>query len=198
MSKADEVLALVVGEDIKPLGLTANFQTFVFTPIQMNFIKNLEKLKSIPAACISVGWHEQTGRAFLNSRKFQKYLGCRMQAISTKAAMGAEAWWQVCADITNGFKKKLLANCVICKTVEEITPYEYELSRHDDLNHDYRCPVCGVEATVEEQITEFKPSREQVEGWKEWGARITPKIERTHHTFENTEIVFSPEGETNG
>lgn len=193
MSADDKLLALVIGPDVKPLGLSANWQTFVFRPKQMQFIKHLEVLKSVHAAALSVGWTEDQGLSFLRSRKFQRYLGCRMQAITTKAAMGQEAWWQFCRDLTVGERDVVEVKCDSCGAAEAITPYEAEAARDDEMASRMSCRQCGGPAQVQWRKESFKPTREQVEGWKEWGSRVEPKTERVHHQFENSEIVFESE-----
>jgi len=57
------------------------------------------------------------------------------------------------------------------------------------------CPVCYAPANWVFHEVDFKPSREQVQGWVELGARLIPKIERVHHQFEKTEIVFESGGQ---
>lgn len=188
--RVEETMALVLGGDVRPIGLTSNWQTFVFTPTQMQFIKNLEKLKNIHAAGLSVGWREETATGFLKSRKFQRYIGCRLQAVTARASMGSEAWWQYCRDVANGYRELVKAKCTVCDWSEEITPYEAETARRDDMTLDLHCRDCQMPATVERETVPFKPTREAVVAWQEWGARVEPKIERVHHNFENTQIIF--------
>ncbi len=76
--------------------------------------------------------------------------------------------------------------------------YEAQAALKDNLTTDYECPKCGSQAQVEVTREEFRPGREQVVGWQEWGSRVLPKVERAHHTFENVQIDFESEEATNG
>lgn len=191
-------LALVVGPEVKPLGLSSNSQVFVFKPREMQFIKNLEKLRNVAAAAMSVDWSEGNGTQFIKGRKFQRYLGCRMQVLVTKAAMGEESWWQYCQDLSRGYKERVVVVCGPCGWEDEITPYEAELARRDDMAVEIFCPRCNKAAQVNFVKEPFEPTREQVEGWKEWGNRVSPKTERVHHKFENVNIAFESDGEREG
>jgi len=71
--------------------------------------------------------------------------------------------------------------------------YEAETYRDDDDRLRASCYGCYKPVELKYILEEFKPTREQVEGWKELGSRLIPKIERVHHQFEKSEYIFEEE-----
>lgn len=67
-------VSLTIGGEVKTVGLAVAGQLFVFTPGQMNFLLNLQKLKNVTAAALSVDKTEEWGQNFLRSQKFRKYI----------------------------------------------------------------------------------------------------------------------------
>ena len=85
--------------------------------------------------------------------------------------------------------------CVACGYAGKMNVYEVEAGRADDMmTVSVDCPACYKPLVVESVREEFKPSREQVEGWKAIGDRLIPKTERVTHTYENVNIEFASEG----
>jgi hypothetical protein len=182
--------SLVIGGEVKTVGLAVAGKLFVFTPHQMQFLLNLQKLKSVHAAAMSISKDEAWAQKFLSSRKFKNYIGNKLQEYSVKSGMTIEWWHQFGKQIADGYKETYKVNCPYCKYEGQMTEYEVEAYRNDDMDLELPCPACLTPATYELKREEFKPSREQVEAWKELGSRLIPKIERIHHQFENAEIVF--------
>ncbi len=189
----DNALSLTVGGEVKVVGLAVSGQLFVFSPSQQNFMLNLQKLKNVTAAALSVGKDEAWGQAFLSSRKFKKYLNLKLKAFSDKNGLDVEWWYQFGKNLTDGYREFYKINCGYCEHKGEIDTYEAETFRNDDMSLTISCPACFKTVNHEYNKAEFKPSREQVEGWKTLGDRIIPKIERVSHAFENTEILFESE-----
>ena len=185
--------SIVVGGEVKTVGIQACGKLFVFNPSQINFILNLQKLKNVHAASLSVGKDEEWAKKFLSSKKFKSFVTNKLQEFSVRSGLTVEWWHQFGKQIADGYKETYKITCDYCKYESEVPEYEIESQRTDDLEIDARCPACQNPAKAEKQREEFKPTREQVEAWKELGNRISPKIERVHHQFTSEEIIFESE-----
>jgi len=191
--------ALIVGGETKVVGMAVAGRLFVFTPAQMNFLLNLQKMKNVTAASLSVDKTEEWGQSFLKSRKFREYLNCKMQEFSVKNGLTVEWWYQFGKWVSDGFKEYYRVVCSGCGYQGTMNVYEVEAARFDDMTiKDVTCPACYKPMVVELVKEKFEPSREQVEGWKELGARLIPKVDRVHHQFENVDIRFESEEAQNG
>lgn len=189
-------LTLYVGGEAKAVALGVSGKLFVFTPIQQNFLINLQKLKNVTAASLSVNKDEEWGQKFLKSQKFRKYLSLKMKSFSDKNSLDVEWWYQFGKNLTEGTKEYYEASCPGCQFHFELNTYEVESQRNDEMQIEAECPACMMKPIkVELKKEDFKPTREQVEGWKELGNRLIPKIERVHHQFENVNIEFASEGD---
>lgn len=192
----DNSLALTIGGETKVVGLSVGGQLFVFTPNQQNFLLNLQKLKNVTAAALSVGKDEAWGIKFLASQKFRKYLSLKMKSFSDRNGLDVDWWYQFGRDLTQGYKEAYQLSCPGCKLETEMDIYEVESFRQDDMTLEIPCPACFFKpVSLLKKLEKFEPSREQVEGWKEIGSRLLPKVERVHHQFENVDIVFQNEGD---
>lgn len=120
----------------------------------------------------------------------------KLQEMSVRSGLTIEWWHQWGKWCSDGYKEILLGRCTTCQKDYEFTEYEVERSTDDDLKQNVQCPVCFTPMDVEKTEEPFKPTREQVEAWKELGSRLSPKIERVHHEFEKTDIVFESTGGT--
>jgi len=195
LSEIENSLALMIGGEVNVLGVEVLGKLFVFTPAQMNFLLNLQKMKNVLASALSVDKTEEWAWAFLKSKKFRKFVALKMQQISVKNGMTVEWWYQFGKWVADGQKVSWQAACPNCQASWEMTEYEVEQYRTDELELTIECPGCKQANVRAEKITtEFKPSREQVVAWQELGQRLIPKIERVHHQFENSEIVFESGG----
>lgn len=187
----DNSTALVIGGEVKTVGLAVAGKLFVFSPSQMSFLLALQKMKNVTAAALSVGKAEEWGNQFLKSQKFKKYISCKMEEFSVKNGLTVEWWYQFGKWAADGYREFYVATCSFCPYIGTMNTYEVETYRDDDMTVAVPCPACFKTVQCERRKEEFKPSREQVEAWKDLGARLIPKIERVHHQFENTEIIFS-------
>lgn len=169
---------------------------FVFTPNQQQFLMNLQKMKNVMAASLAVGKDEEWGKKFLSSQKFRKYLSLKMKAFSDRNGLDVDWWYGFGKHLTDGYKEIYRVECVYCGFRGEMDEYEVEATRADDMKLEPLCPACFKTVEYKKEREAFAPTREQVEGWKEIGSRLLPKVERTHHTFENVDIVFQSEGES--
>lgn len=194
MSESNSV-SLVIGGEIKTVGLAVAGQLFVFSPSQMNFLLALQKMKNAAAAALSVDKDEEWGKRFLSSQKFKKYISCKMEEFSVKNGLTVEWWYQFGKWVADGHRDFYVATCSYCPYIGVMNTYEVEAYRNDEMELDVPCPACYKTIKVELKREEFKPSREQVEAWKGIGDRLIPKTERVHHTFENVDIVFANEGD---
>jgi hypothetical protein len=189
----DNSVSLTIGGEVKTVGLAVAGQLFVFSPSQMNFLINLQKLKNVAAAGLSVGKTEEWGQNFLKSRKFRKYVTCKMQEFSVKNGLTVEWWYQFGKWSADGEKVFYVAKCLYCSFDGQFNEYEVETYRADDMKIEMSCPACFKAIEPKEKREEFKPTREQIGAWQELGARLIPKIERVHHQFENVDITFESE-----
>ena len=191
-------VSLTVGGETKVVGLAVAGKLFVFNPSQMNFLLNLQKLKNVTAAALSVDKPEEWGTNFLKSRKFKDYISCKMQEFSVKNGLTIEWWYQFGKWSAEGYKDGYKIECPHCTYQGEMTSYEAETYRSDEMALTIPCPACFQETKHEYEREPFKPTREQVGAWVELGARLIPKIERVSHAFENVEIKFESEEAKNG
>jgi hypothetical protein len=188
--------ALIIGGEVKTVGLAVAGKLFVFTPNQMQFLINLQRMKEPTAAALSIGKDEEWGKKFLTSAKFKKYISCKMEEYSVKNGLTVEWWYQFGKWVTEGEKSWYDVECVYCKYLGTMNVYEVESYRADDMSLEVPCPSCCKPVTLMYRAESFKPTREQVVAWQDLGARLIPKIERVHHQFENAEIIF--ESDTQG
>lgn len=182
--------ALIIGGEVKTVGLAVAGRLFVFSPVQMQFLISLQKLKSTIAAAMAVDKPEEWAQKFLKSRKFRDYIACKMDEFSVKNGLTVEWWNQFGKWSAEGYREFYKVGCAYCSFAGTMTSYEVEVYRSDEMVLDVPCPACFKPVEVERVREEFRPSREQVVAWQELGSRLIPKVERVHHQFENTEIVF--------
>lgn len=203
---AGDNLSLYVGGEIKVVALNVAGRMFVFTPNQQAFLMSLQKLKSVHAAALSIGKDEEWGRKFLASRKFREYLSLKMKSFSDRNGLDVDWWYGFGKNLTDGYREFYAVRCEVTAAVEgeiaavsglggcgyvgEMDLYAAESNRSEEMDLVIPCPACLAPMKYELVREEFKPSREQVEGWKTLGDRIIPKVERVHHQFENSEILF--------
>jgi hypothetical protein len=196
---SDNSVSLTIGGEVKTVGLAVAGHLFVFNPNQMQFLLNLQKLKNVTAAALSVDKTEEWGQTFLKSQKFRKYISCKMQEFSVKNGLTVEWWYQFGKWSADGCKEFYQAHCPGCQLDFEMNLYEAETSRNDDMEMQASCPACFFKPLrLLKRREEFKPTREQIGAWQELGARLIPKIERVSHAFENVEIKFESEEASHG
>jgi hypothetical protein len=189
----DVILSVRVASGAEiPTVLCANGKEFRFQPEQIHFIVAMQRLKNVYAASISVGREEGWGRKFLESRKFREYVANKIQEFSDKNSLNVEWWYQYGKRLSEGKRTFSIGRCG-CGFSSEFLSSEVELYRKDDMTLEFPCPVCFKVMEVELRTEAFKPTREQVEGWKELGSRLIPKVERVHHQFEKVDIEFQSE-----
>lgn len=187
---ADGLQALVVGSDVFYPSFLADGKIFHFKNIQNQFMIAHQKTRSVEMAALSVGKDEEWAKKFLSSAKFKKFVYSKMAQFSAQNGMTVEWWYAFGKQLTDGYVDHYEYACSFCQFSGEINTYEAETYRDDDLQLRFSCQSCFKATDAKLVHREFKPTREQVEGWKELGSRIIPKIERVHHQYENTEILF--------
>lgn len=196
---SDGFQALVVGSDVFYPSFLADGKPFHFKNIQNQFMLAHQKTKSVDMAAQMVGKDSDWAQRFLSSPKFKKFVYSKMAQFSAQNGITVEWWYQFGKHIADGHIEQYEYLCGFCQFKGEMNTYEAETYRDDDMILRASCSVCFKPVTVERVLQDFKPSREQVEVWKEFGSRIIPKIERVHHEFEKSEIIFSTsEGSSNG
>lgn len=190
--QAVEPGALIIGNRVYVQGLSAAGRLFVFNREQIQFLWALQKMKEPTAAAFSINQSEEWATKFMNSKKFKEYVAHKMDEFSIKNGLTVEWWYSFGKQLTEGKTTKWEARCGKCDERRTLLPYEAESFRDDNSDISVACS-CGNKMYVQEQNVDFKPTREMVEGWKELGSRLIPKIERIHHQYENVEISFESE-----
>jgi hypothetical protein len=190
--------ALIIGNQVFVQALSASGRMFVFTRKQIQFLWALQKMKNVDAAAISINEEPDWATRFMASRKFKDYVVHKMEEMSVRNGLTVEWWYQFGKTLTEGKEVWYEGECEHCHESVKMLPYEAESCRDDDGSFNPLCRKCSAPLTLTEKEEEFKPTREQVEGWKELGSRLIPKIERVHHQFENVEIEFQSTEESHG
>lgn len=191
----ENATALIVGGEVKTIGLAVSGKLFVFSPAQMDFLLSLQKLKSVDAAAIHVGKDTEWAKRFLASRKFRQYINSKMEEFSVRNGLTVEWWYQFGKWVADGQKEYYKVRCTDCPLEVTMNTYEVESFRQDDMTLEVPCPACYKPTTTTHEVEPFKPSREQVVAWQDLGARLIPKIERVHHEFTGETFSFSYDGE---
>lgn len=190
-----DLRALSIGSDTFYPSYLADGIPFHFKPKQNQFLIAHQKTKNADIAAQMVGETADWAKNFLSSRKFRKFVHSMMAQCSIKNGLTVEWWYQYGKWITDGHKEHYAYDCSFCQFQGNLNSYEAEMTRNDDLTFTAECNCCFKPVALVHVKEPFTPTREQVEGWKEIGSRILPKIERVHHEFEKTEILFSTEGQ---
>ena len=182
--------AIVLGDKVFAPAYPSNGRPFVFTRDQGSFLAALDKMKSIEAAAISVGKSVEWAQAFLRSKKLQSFVAGKMQEQADRSGMTIAWWYQFGKWLAAGERISFRGACPFCDSFNLFSEYEAESALTDEMAYEAACKTCYKPIVLERTIEPFKPSREQVEGWKELGSRLIPKVERVHHEFSTEEIVF--------
>jgi hypothetical protein len=193
----NNALSLVIGGETKAVAHSVNGKLFVFQPVQNTFLLNLQKMRNVCAAALATGKDEEWGHKFLHSKKFNQFLAEKLQEYSVKCGMTAEYLIQWGKDAMEG-KRVWYEGACSCGYVSTFNAYEFAAGQDDECESQMACRRCFLPLSVTYNQEEFKPTREQMEAYKELKSTVIPKIERVHHTFTNEEIVFASEEETNG
>lgn len=190
----DNSTSLQIGGEELAIGFQVGDKMYAFTPRQTHFLLNLQKLKNVAAASLSVDKPEDWGQSFLKCAKFRRYVTAKLNQFSDKNSLTIDWWYQFGKWAAEGKKDFFQVTCDGCSYSDKMLPYEVATHRQDDMTLEIPCPRCTKIMTAEEKSEAFTPSREQLVAWQDLGARLIPKIERVHHQFENSEIVFETEG----
>lgn len=191
-SNLENATSLVIGGETKVVGLAVGGKLYVFQPIQMQFLLNLQKMKNITAASLSVGKDEMWGTKFLHSRKFNDYLKSKLEEYSVKTGLTAEYLIRWGKEAMEG-KREWYEGVCVCGYQNMFNTYEYSEGQDDDLESHMQCKRCYGPVAVERKEEPFEPSREQMEAYKELKSTVIPRVERVHHAFENVHIAFESE-----
>lgn len=193
---SDGLQALVVGSDVFYPSFLADGKIFHFKNIQNQFMLAHQKTKSVEMAAQMVGKDADWAQKFLSSPKFKKFVYSKMAQFSAQNGMTVEWWYASCKQTIDGYVEHYEYKCGFCQFDGNLNSYEAETFRDDDLQLRISCHACFKSVDFKYVRVPYKPTREQIEILKEVGSRIIPKIERVHHQFENTEILFQNSEET--
>ena len=185
--------ALKLGNEIYPRAFYASGKAYVFSQPQLVFLSTLEKTHDLQASAHQAKWDLEQAKRFLSSRKFRSFRNGKMHEFSIRQGVTVEWWYEFGKNLTEGKRTFFEGECTICKTKHEFNEYEVESSKDDNLEVHMQCPNCLQEIIVNQREEEFFPSREQVEGWKEFGSRLIPKVERVQHEFSDENFKFVSE-----
>lgn len=153
-----------------------------------------QKTKSVEMAAQMVNKDLEWAQTFLKSPKFRKFVYSKMAQFSAQNGLTVEWWYAFGKQLTEGYSEHYEYRCEFCEFQGTMNNYEAETYRDDDMQFKASCQSCYKPITLNFVKEKFLPSREQVEGWKELGSRLIPKIERIHHQFSNEEIIFESTG----
>ena len=192
---SDNSTSLIIGGEVKSVGLAVAGKLFVFNPKQMQFLLAVQKLKNVHAASLAVGRDEEWGKTFLKSRKFTDYLAAKLEEHSVKNGLTPEYLIRWGQEAMEGKRSWYEGVCPSCQYANTFNNYEFAEGQDDDLKPSLSCKRCFSPTNVEYKESEFKPTREQMEAYKELKSTIIPKVERVHHQFSNEEIVFESSGD---
>lgn len=187
---SDATHVFTIGSYVYIKALSANGKPFVFSRKQMEFFLALQQLKQVHAAALAVNESEEWANRFLSSKKFKLFIAAKMQEMSIRNGVTVDWWYQFGMNLASGQRFFYGGFCEPCKKDVEFTEYEAELCRGDDMVIKAECADCQTPVALERRSEIFKPTREQVEGWKELGSRLIPKIERVQHEYDKTQIEF--------
>lgn len=190
---SDTFSSLVLGNKIFVGATLARGKPFIFTPDQASFLIQLQKLKSIHAASLSIGKDEAWADTFLTSRKFVLFRNLKLEEAKVKSGINTDMLMQYAQWNLEGKKVWWDATCAKCGLQDEWTEYQVESSRQDDLTLNPQCPICFESVSLLRKEKPFSMNREQMDHWKEVAARFWPKIERVHHEYSKENIVFETE-----
>lgn len=192
---SDNSLSLMIGGEERAVALSVAGRLFVFTPRQNAFLIALQKMRNIGAAALAVSQNEAWANKFLHSRKFNEYVNSKLVEYSVKCGLTPEYLVNWGKEAMEGKKEWYEGVCPACEYPNRFNSYEYAEKQDDDLEAMLSCKRCYSPMPAQRKEEPFKPTREQMEAYKELKATIIPKVERTHHTFENTQIVFESQGD---
>ena len=191
---SDTFSSLVLGNRIFVGATLARGKPFIFSPDQAAFLINLQKLKNLSAAAISIGKTEEWADKFLTSKKFVLFRNLKLEEAKVKAGINTQMLLQYAQWNLEGKKVWWDALCSKCNYQDEWTEYQVESCRTDDYTLKPECPICFEMVDLEKKQEPFEMSREQIEMWKETASRFWPKVERIQHQFTGENIVFETEG----
>lgn len=162
-----------------------------FTATEEAFLIALTELNDVPAALLKIDKDAEWGRRFFAKPKVREWISLKTRQFAAKAGTtqewffafgravlaGKMEWWDSkCAE--DGWRVRLYAK-----------PEEDRMGVPS-----IDCAICGKALIANYFSAQMKPSREQIEVWKELGARVAPKIERIQHEFEDADFVFMAKG----
>lgn len=190
---SDTFSSLVLGNKIFVGATLARGKPFIFTPDQASFLIQLQKLRNIHAAALSINKDETWAEKFLTSRKFVLFRNLKLEEAKVKAGINTEMLMQYAQWNLEGKKVWWDATCAKCTYKDEWVEYQVEAFRTDEYELKPLCPICFEAVVLERREILFKMDREQMDHWKEVAARFWPKVERIHHEFTKENIVFTTE-----
>lgn len=191
---SDTFSSLVLGNKIFVGATLARGKPFIFSPDQATFLIQLQKLKNIHAAALSIGKDEAWADRFLTSRKFVLFRNLKLEEAKVKAGINTDMLMQYAHWNLEGKKVWWDAECKTCAYKDEWLEYQVEAHRNDDLTLTPTCPFCFEAVVLARREEVFKMNREQLDHWKEVAARFWPKVERISHEFSKENIVFETTG----
>jgi hypothetical protein len=192
---ADSFPSIALGNKIYVGAIMAGGKPFIFTPDQASFLIQLDKLRNLSAAAISIGKTDDWADAFLSSRKFVQFRTRKLEDAKLKAGINTQMLLRYAQWNLAGKKEWWDATCAKCHYQEEWYEYEVESCRDDNFQLQPKCNLCFEPITLEKRELPFTMNREQMDHWKEVAARLWPKVERVHHEFIKADLVFETASE---
>ncbi len=195
MADTGDLRVLSIGSETFYPYYTADGRPFHFNAFQNQFLIAHQKTKNIEIAAQMVGKDRDWALRFINSKKFKGFVSATMTGASQRSGMTVDWWYQFGKWCSDGYREHYEYRCTAetCNFTNTVNTHDAESLRNDDNQIEMICQACFKPVTLKRVEVPFKPTREQIESWKEVGSRILPKVERVHHQFEESTIIFESE-----
>lgn len=187
--------AIIIGKEMIFAPVQSGNKSYWFSSTQVQFLLAHQRLKNIDAAALEVGKDSDWAKRFLSSKKWRAFRDAKLELARAQNGITLDRLMQFNEWTLAGKRTWYDAECKVCKLTEEWSVTQAEMTRNDEMQFDAKCEGCFGPITLTAKEEKFTPTREQVVVWQEDLARIWPKAERVHHTFEKSEFEFVSEGE---
>lgn len=157
---------------------------FCFTPREDKFLVALSESHDIAQASDKVGKDVAWARRFFAKPKTREWISLKSVQHAAKSGTTQE-WWYWWG--RSALSKRWLwweGECASCHF--QVKTYLEPVNEKT-----MGCYLCSSAVLMTRKETVIKPTREDIEIWKEFGGRAVPKIERIQHEFNDTTFQFT-------
>ncbi|MCI0563172.1 MAG: hypothetical protein MN733_32235 [Nitrososphaera sp.] len=164
---------------------------FHFDAVQIRFIYFYQKFGGdLRKACSAVFKDVPWGEAFIQSKKYKRFMRKTLALEGANRGALAKEWWETGLAGMRGFREFYVGTCPTCKEENRLTAMEYAMMQDDNLVAHPKCEVCLQPMKLSREMEPYKPTREMVQHWDGIGARVVPKVERVQHEFTDEKFRF--------